>query len=122
MNLQNFLISIGVNVSSHIIIAVLNRLFKNKKVISDQELRQELKRASVQESKIKSIVEFLADNGVIDIKGQSIFAHDIIKYESAPGSTLNITNTSSKTPGTSVESAPEGYIRMSGKTSLTQKN
>ena|SRR5580765_6388166 len=121
MDLPEFLLSIGVNVSSAIVIDALRFLFKGKFNVSIEELRQALKEISIETLKVDGLITFLTGNGNIEITGTTIIAKNV-EYLSLPNSYIDIkADTISRTSSTII-STGSGYIAVHGGASITQRD
>jgi hypothetical protein len=119
--LEEFLMSIGANVSSDFIYDVLKVIFLHEK----NPTRETLKKKLESELKIEGcdifaepIINFLAKNGDIIISGSNTFAPTAIFIASSKGTSFQLKNsTTSETTNTSIK--VNGPAKISGKNGAT---
>jgi len=125
MDLNQFLISIGVNLSSSVIYDLLKkRLTSSKSPVSENDVIDsianliELDNAKVIAQKI---IKFLADNGEIEIRNSFIYSKTGIIYSTNQTGKLSIgSNTNSETDNTKIHVGQNAQINLSGEAKIEQ--
>lgn len=117
MDITTLLLNLGLNISSGVLSNIISSYFSH----TDSPTRNGLKKLLVNElhiegADIKSekIIDFLAENGLIEIKDTHIFASRKIEFASTTGSSFIFGEDSvSETNGTKMET--KGNARIVGK-------
>ena len=124
MAFQDFLTSLGVNITSNVIYDFIKTFFVGKPNSNQAEFKEASKGfLSIDNAQIFSdkIINFLADNGDIVISGSSIFSSESIMYKSSSGTNFQIkNNTNSRTDHNSIEVGTGDCIKGSGGASINQ--
>ncbi|MDD5529503.1 MAG: hypothetical protein PHX21_05675 [bacterium] len=115
MTLEQLLLELGINLSSSVIYDVVKGFFtKEKTAYTKEELTTEISsRLNIENASIKAnnIIDFLAQNGDINISGSQIYASESITINSSQGTKFTLKNNStSKTNKSSIETGHVGQI------------
>jgi hypothetical protein len=125
MDLTQFLISIGVNLSSSVIYDSLKERFASSKscISQDDVLDSIASLIELDNSKViaEKIVKFLADNGDIEIRNSFIYSKEGIFYSTNKTGNLIIgSNTKSETEKTNISVGQNAKINLSGGANIVQ--
>lgn len=125
MDLTQFLISIGVNLSSSVIYDSLKARFTSPKsfISQDDVLDSIASLIELDNAKViaEKIVKFLADNGDIEIRNSFIYSKAGIFYSTNKTGKLSIgSNTKSETENTNISVGQNAKINLSGGADIEQ--
>lgn len=125
MDLTQFLISIGVNLSSSVIYDSLKARFTSPKsyISQDDVLDSIASLIELDNAKViaEKIVKFLADNGDIEIRNSFIYSKGGIFYSTNNTGKLSIgSNTKSETENTNISVGQNAKINLSGGANIEQ--
>lgn len=125
MDLAQFLISIGVNVSSSVIYDLLKARFASSKsnISQDDVLDSIASLIELDDAKVIAvkIVKFLADNGDIEIRNSFIYSKAGIFFSTNQTGKLSIgSNTNSETGSTKISVGQNAKINLAGGANIEQ--
>lgn|SRR3990167_3956518 len=124
MTLEQFLLQIGINLSSSFIYDVVKSYFTKEKNPTIEGLKTQLSsRLNIENANIKAdnIIQFLADHGDINISGSQIYASKSIMMASSQDTKFTFGNNStSKTDKTSIEAGHGAQIQGQGGARIIQ--
>jgi uncharacterized protein (DUF2164 family) len=124
MTFEQLLIQLGINVASSVIYDSLRGFAgENPNATFDQLKEYLASEISVEGADIKAekIINFLAQNGSINIVNTDIHSNTGINYKSQEGTSIHIGGgISSTTPGTGIHVGNGASIRVSGGASIQQ--
>lgn len=126
MDLEYFLISIGVNISSNFIYEKVNDFITNNKSPTTKELTEYLSNElNIENAYITSekIISFFAEKGIIEIKGTHIYAAKRIEFTSSTGQTITFgENSISETKTTKMETKGNAKMVAKGNARIVQND
>jgi hypothetical protein len=96
---------LGLHVTGHFLYDKLKEVFSQSEKINKEELKQELgSYLYIENANIvaEKIIQFLADEGDIDIKGSEIYAKKSLLYSSKQNTSFSLENSKSFTDKTGV--------------------
>ena len=126
MTLDAYLVSLGVSISSSAIYDLLKTLFSAKESVTSDEVTDslnsflEIHGASIHADKI---IDVLAKNGDISIKGTMIYAAESIRMASSSNTAFEFGDgSSSATDKTRIDAGKEAKIRGQGGAEVRQND
>lgn len=123
MDLENFLVSLGINLSSSLTWDFTKLYISNgktrKEIIHDLSNHLQIEGSDVKSEKI---IDFLIDNGTLCVENSKIYSNEAINYHTSTGkSSIAIRNTTSKTDSTKISvNGNTAAIKMSGNAKIIQ--
>ena len=130
MTLEQILLMLGVNIISGVsstgLYDWIKSFFKKKPNLEVTEFKVELqKRLDIENAEVASekIIEFLAENGDIEILGSKIYAKESILLQSSERTEIQMKNGSSThTDHTKIVVKGKGSVRASGGATIEQSD
>lgn len=123
--LTGYLTSVGINVASSVIYDGLKKILKRKNPTIDDFKQEIISILNIEGADVyaEKLIEVLAENGDISIKGTHIFANNSVTMGSSSGHTVEFGNDStSETKNTKIVSKGNSKIVMKGNAKIKQND
>lgn len=124
MDFSQLLLGLGINLTSDAIVEFIKNLLESNPGINQSALKQKLSTfINIQETDIKaeSIINFLANSGVITIEGSRVYSGQAITMYAGKEAQVSFGNDSvSETPKTRIEAGSGARIDMQGGSGIRQ--